>query len=377
MLAARHPALCMRLAADRTGWTTIDSTAVAEGAVGTAVREGSWADWAAEQRLTLDPEAGLTWRLVRGSEAESGPLLLIAHQLIVDGVSLNVLADELGTLLAPTGDGDLGHPPPGYLDVVRAVSHYLSSPSAAHDATRWRDAGLDLIEPLPLDTSVREVRAESLRTATARLSTAAASGLHATASARGLDPPDLVGGALLRALSEWTGRPRQMIDLYMHGREVGDASLDVSRTVAWLSTNLPIILDLSSSSPAVDAAELFAETRREHDGRAWTYEALRYMADHRLSALPEPEIRLNYRGRAGRLYSYYSRPWLLPMEHDTGPTRSPDEIEPYRFIVTCDVDYEEGIAIGWRYSAAQYSRSTVEGLLARLVDDLTASIGCV
>ncbi|MGH3159749.1 MAG: condensation domain-containing protein, partial [Streptosporangiaceae bacterium] len=100
-----------------------------------------------ERPFDLATEWPLRAILIRMS-AQEHVLLLVAHHIAVDGISMDVLADEL----ADACQG-LPLPPPSlqYADVAAWQQSWLASPHAARQLTFWRDA-LAGLTPLALPT---------------------------------------------------------------------------------------------------------------------------------------------------------------------------------------------------------------------------------
>ncbi|WP_435532551.1 condensation domain-containing protein [Streptomyces viridosporus] len=308
--------------------------------------EGAWralVEWeAVRAREALDPVAGAVVRLVwldRGP-AEWGALVIVAHHLVVDGVSWRVLLPDLA-------------------EAVTAAAGAETAADGA-DAEAGADAGVVLA---PVGTSVRRWSAEVARQArtperVAELPwwrsvlaerTAVADGdldptrdTHGTAGSYAVALPaevsrvvltraaglfnagvdDVLLTALALALSRWTARGDGaardargggggwVLDLESHGRdEELLAGADLSRTVGWFTSMYPVRVDagpaawreVTAGGPVVGAAiKRVKEQLRATPGRGSGFGMLRYLNPETAAALRgqlPPQIGFNYLGR--------------------------------------------------------------------------------
>ncbi|MFE7575051.1 amino acid adenylation domain-containing protein [Streptomyces sp. NPDC057521] len=253
----------------------------------------------------LDPDNGVMLRAVWRGEARQ--LVLVAHHVVVDGVSWRVLTEDLATAWeqsvagAPVAlpregtsfrrwAGLLGH---AAFDADR--DHY-ARPLPGPDAPLGR-------RPLTEDDTVAR---ERQRTFT--LGPATTSALLGEIPARfhaGVNDVLLTGLAV--ALARWRrdlGQNQTFahIELEGHGREgraVADTAgfePDLSRTVGWFTTLFPVTVD---PGPAADLAAALKAVKEDlalvpHNGLS--YGALRHLHGA-LDASPAPQVLFNYLGR--------------------------------------------------------------------------------
>ncbi|TQC43929.1 non-ribosomal peptide synthetase [Rhodococcus sp. WS4] len=268
----------------------------------------------------LNSAAGVMMQCVwldRGPDSR-GRLLLVAHHLVIDGVSWRILIGDLATVWAPR---EAGAPPalPAIGTSLRRWSHGLvdeaQRPGRASELTFWRDVSGGEEPPLgtrPLDAA-RDVNAtvERIHTevsATRSLLTDLPAAFHC-------DVNDVLLTALALALAQWQHHRRRpptvpLIRLEGHGREESVLpGADVSRTVGWFTSIFPIRLDITgvdldeaftggpSASVAIKAVK---EQLRTVPDKGIGYGLLRYFGDaaaRQLRERPEGQIAFNYLGR--------------------------------------------------------------------------------
>ncbi|WP_062216585.1 non-ribosomal peptide synthetase [Streptomyces sp. NBRC 109706] len=269
---------------------------------------------AAEVRLA--PAEGRMLRLLwfDAGPDRSGRLLIIAHHLVVDGVSWRILTGDLAAAWN-VGDGSALEPVrTSYRRWAEYIATLAHDRSVAAELPTWRKvlAGPDpLLGDRPLDQSrdvlstsrqlVAELPAEATLPLLTTLPTAFSCGVN-----------DVLLSAFAAALADWRRRlgvgagGEVLIDLEGHGRDSAE-SLDVSGTVGWFTSLYPVRLDAGGAAPEDDAAlgrglKMVKEQLRTLPRKGVGYGLLRYLdpeARAELSALPAPQIGFNYLGRFG------------------------------------------------------------------------------
>ncbi|MFJ1598144.1 amino acid adenylation domain-containing protein [Streptomyces sp. NPDC088261] len=278
------------------------------------------ADRAHAARAALDPETGDAVKAVWFDTGDRpGRLLLMAHHLLVDGVSWRILLPDLAAAWQ-----DVAEDRPAELAPVetsfRQWSHQLTElaqdPAREAELPVWTGI-LDGAQPLPLLRPLDPERdtTGTVREMALRLPPEHTDPLLSTApAALGATVNDVLLTGLALALTDWLRRRGTaggvLVDLEGHGREeelTGDA--DLSRTVGWFTSVFPVRLDPGpvdladafAGGPAVDEA---LERVRRHLGglpaNGVGYGMLRHLNPRTapvLAALEPPRIEFNYLGR--------------------------------------------------------------------------------
>ncbi|WP_411147653.1 amino acid adenylation domain-containing protein [Streptomyces sp. A30] len=259
----------------------------------------------------LDPAGGVMLRAVWRREARQ--LVLVAHHVVIDGVSWRVLMEDLATAWRQfTSGAPIELPAVG--TSFRRWTQLLER--AAFDADSsyfWR--------PLPgADGPVgRRALSEADTVAGERVRTVSV-GPEVTAALLGEIPAKFHAGVndvLLTALAVTLARWRRdlgqeqtfaHIELEGHGREgqfvAGSAGFEpeLSRTVGWFTTLFPVTVDPGAATdftaPEYLAAALKAvkEDLARVPDNGVSYGALRYLTQVEFDA-PAPQVLFNYLGR--------------------------------------------------------------------------------
>ncbi|WP_369275542.1 amino acid adenylation domain-containing protein [Streptomyces sp. R11] len=259
----------------------------------------------------LDPVGGVMLRAVWRRVARQ--LVLVAHHVVIDGVSWRVLMEDLATAWRQFTPGAPIELPPVGTSFRRWTQLLERAAFDADSSYYWR--------PLPGEDGPVSRRALSAADTVAheRIHTVSV-GPDVTARLLGEIPAKFHAGvndvlltALAVALARWRrdlGQSQTFahIELEGHGREgqfvAGSAGFEpeLSRTVGWFTTLFPVIVDPGAAAdltaPEYLAAALKAvkENLAEVPDNGVSYGALRYLTRTEFDA-PAPQVLFNYLGR--------------------------------------------------------------------------------
>ncbi|MCG6495240.1 amino acid adenylation domain-containing protein [Kitasatospora sp. A2-31] len=298
----------------------VDVTGLAGGELRTVTSEA----WRAAQSR-LDPEAGVMLQAVwfdAGSGAP-GQLLLMAHHLVVDGVSWRIIMPDLAAAHEAVRAGrkpDLEPVGTSFRAWAEGLVKEASSPSRVAEMEIWTGMLQGRDAPLcarPLDPR-RDVVANAgglvlslPARVTGPLLTRVPAAFHAGVN-------DVLLTAFALALVDWRRRRGEdtasaLIDLEGHGREELVPGADVSRTVGWFTSLFPVRLDPGVSADEWDqvwsggpmvgrAVKAVKEQLRALPDNGAGYGLLRHLNPETaevLAGLPTPQVGFNYLGRLG------------------------------------------------------------------------------
>jgi non-ribosomal peptide synthase protein (TIGR01720 family) len=290
-------------------------------------------------------------------------LLLVAHHLVVDSISWDVVRHDLEAALSQLVRGE----PvalPAKTTSFRAWAAALAARAAAGEEASEREHWLALDADLPrLPVDSRGVLTEaSAETVTIALSAGETRSLmREVPAAYNTTPEEILLTALAQALGAWVPGERVLVGLERHGREAVAEGIDLSRTVGWFTSFFPVLLDLRGVHGAGPAIKAVKEQLRRVPGRGIGYGLLRYLgADaglrERLRALPRPEVVFNY-SRQGEAPAAAGA-----ILHSTGaPTSSRGPRNHRGHLLELNVSPSaERLELHWTYSRDVHRRATVE-----------------
>ncbi|NLE78061.1 MAG: non-ribosomal peptide synthase/polyketide synthase, partial [Rhodococcus sp.] len=288
----------------------------------------------------LDPDAGIMLSAVwfDAGAGEQGRLLLVAHHLVVDGVSWQVLLEDLAMAAVATANGETPALDP-VVTPLRAYSRIvtLQAQESARIAEleRWTAVTAPGAELVPAASGHAVVGSGARRTFTVDAATTAAV-LTAVPAMVNADVTDVLLAALRLSVTEWfTSKRRRgdlLVDLERHGREELAAGVDLSRTVGWFTSVAPV--RLTDGDEAVDVLKNVKERLRGAPDGGIGYGMLRYLNARTTGALSngsESQVLFNY---LGRMPAVGDGPWTPAPESDALSTDPDVDLGgPYRLVI--------------------------------------------
>ncbi|MFF4097585.1 amino acid adenylation domain-containing protein, partial [Streptomyces sp. NPDC001834] len=361
----------------------------------------AWSRLVAEAQSSLDLERGPLVRFLvgrRGAERHTR-LLVVAHHLVVDGVTWRILLDDLRSAYQQAAGGrtpDLGPKTTSVRQWADTLAAHTRDGGFDDQRPYWTSV-LDGTDPeLPRDFppatgDARDARAAventvgSLRAVSGSLSVEETEALvQRVPAVYRTQANDVLLTALARVLRGWTGRDRVPVSLEGHGREELFAGVDLTRTVGWFTSVYPVALGLSGDD--VDGLDAWGrdlksvkEQLRAVPDRGVGYGALRHLGGGLEGrALDDPQITFNYLGRLDMANTDGAAEtgkagWYRSAALNPGGEHSPDERR------TSLIDVTAGLADGrlvfsWAYSADVHREETVRGLAQAFAAELVACV---
>jgi amino acid adenylation domain-containing protein/non-ribosomal peptide synthase protein (TIGR01720 family) len=389
-----HDALRMRFeSADDGGWLQVNAglgdplpfARVDLSAVPAGERQAAFTARAAELQRSLDLEAGPVVRFALFELGDAGQrLLLVAHHLVMDAVSLGIVAADLEAAyrqLAGGGDLHLPKKTTSFQRWAERLAEYASTGEARAQAAFWLGQGR--VAPLPADTaetSNREGEAERVTVSLDGEETRAL--LQDVPSAYQTQVNDVLLAALARAFRGWTGQRALLVDLEGHGREDLFDGVDLSRTVGWFTAIHPVRLELPEEEGEAAAIKAVKEQLRSVPGRGLSHGLLRWLSNDPeipalLAALPQPQVSFNYLGRMGDAgeggQGTADGGIFAASDADPGVARSP--LAPRPHLVSVDAAIYDGrLHATWTYGGRIHRAETVRRVAQAFAAELRALI---
>ncbi|MFN8178108.1 MAG: non-ribosomal peptide synthase/polyketide synthase [bacterium] len=307
-LLDHHAALRARFRSDGAAWRqTIEAPGATAAAVtvfdgGPAERAGDVVARAARSlHESLDLESGpvIRFGVVRQADGKA-TLLIIAHHLVVDGVSLRILVEDFDRAYGSARRGE-AITLPARTTPAGVWAAQLAREAAEGRLEDGRRAAARLrgrrLPQLPLTDGHADAREGTSGSLGARWNEEETSRVMRAAAAGRTTVERLLLAALACAVQRWTGHDALFVELESHGRDALD--LDVSRTVGWFTRTRPVLVE------GIDASDPRATLRsvvRAVESAPADLDALRFLSPDpelraHLAALPSPDISFNYLGR--------------------------------------------------------------------------------
>ncbi|MET0700178.1 MAG: amino acid adenylation domain-containing protein, partial [Mycobacterium sp.] len=334
----------------------------------------------------LDPRAGrmldVTW-LDAGPET-TGRLVLMVHHVVVDGVSLRLLAQDLATAWSALAAGDtvsLEKADTSFREWSEQLRSATTRGDFAADEQYWLSVAAGPasapIGSRPLDPAIDVVATEAkLVVRLDEASTARLLGPVPAAIRGGVN--DVLVTALALALATWRpgGEPGLLLELEGHGREaqhlgVAGDPLDLARTLGWFTTLFPVRVDPGTEEPGT-AVKTVKEQLRAVPRNGLSYGALRYLSGRpRPDLAVSPQVLFNY---LGRFTGAGDQPWTLT-EAGVAEDRDPRMPLPRALeinAIAVDTDNGTRLEATFSWPGAVLEHDDVQALSGYWTDALTA-----
>jgi non-ribosomal peptide synthase protein (TIGR01720 family) len=317
-------------------------------------------------------------------------LLLVAHHLVVDAVSWNLILDDLARLVARAVSGESLKLPDHSasarqwaltlaaqattLTAAASANYWLAMPSRENDLP----PGISAVTKAHHRDVVRDAELLSIAfnaAHTRSLLKEAPRRLHATPHAI------LLAGVLLAWYRSGGGETLRL-DVEAHGRDLPGIGLDVSRTVGWFTTVFPLELALPPSIANVEpsALAIVKAVQSVLDSvplRGAAHGLQRYLSADtttraRLAAMPRRTVLFNFLGAHD--VAFESASGLIVSDEPRG--RSRDPAAPRAYALELNSLVERGtLILSIEYSRVLHRKHAVQAFADRCREAFDAIAG--
>ncbi|SOU12844.1 linear gramicidin synthetase subunit C [Xanthomonas arboricola pv. fragariae] len=237
---------------------------------------------------------------------QEGRLLLVAHHLVVDGVSWRILLEDIERGHASLRAGEpitLPLKTRSFQQWAERLTHWAQSDSATAELDYWReqarDAGTDANAPALMPDHGDHGTARSINHVLDEDSTRDLL-QHCNAAYR-TRINDLLLAAVYLGVRAWSGCDRVALRMEGHGRTAPDGEFDLTQTVGWFTCVYPLTLHAATTEPS-EVIKAIKERCRAVPGDGLGFGVLRDLrGDTLLRAMAEPEFEFNYLGQVDQV----------------------------------------------------------------------------
>jgi len=304
-------------------------------------------------------------------------LLLVAHHLLMDLISWQILIEDFQTACEQLSRGQEIRLPARTDSVKRWAEQLIAEAtgnSRAGELSYWADDARKDVQTLPVDhaSGRQESTAATVQMVSAELdSDETKTLLHEIPAHYGVQAHEALLAAMARTLARWSGSSKLLVDVEGIGRDSVEGDLDVSRTVGWFTNVYPVLLHVSNADDAEETLREVGSQLKLVPNRGSGYGILRYLSDEtiaqRLRDLPEPEVCFLYQGHVNQ-GSTGAAP-VRQVHESTGLDHSPRTPLRYLFALNAWVAADR-LHVNWIYSDRLYDRDTVERISAEFREAL-------
>ncbi|RLK61737.1 non-ribosomal peptide synthase protein (TIGR01720 family)/amino acid adenylation domain-containing protein [Actinokineospora cianjurensis] len=358
-LTAHHDALRLRFARDDDGWRQWNADVAEESLVDlVSVASEAEAEQVADSaHAGFDLATGPLLRAVLFRFPDRFRLLLVAHHLVVDGVSWRILLDDLDTAYHQARRGstiDLGAKTTSLQEWSRKLTEFVSTGGLDDELPYW--TSVTGAAPLPVDHPAGAPAVDAVSVSLSPEATDAL--LRGAPTAYRTRVNDVLLAALAWSLGRWTDQPRVAIHLEGHGREDVLSDVDISRTVGWFTTMFPVGLDVPQGNWRTIVKDIRKQLRKL-PGNGFGYSALRYLGTLQDDA--DPQVSFNYLGQFDSRSAEESTTLFAETLGAIGSDHHPTDRTGHLIDIVGDATNGR-LEFAWYFAADRFDRSTVEAV---------------
>ena len=387
-LIVHHDALRLGLRAENSGWQqwsagvdlldTVSLTEFIEPATQELPIEEEAAINQIAERLSSSIDLGAP-PLLRAAIIDFGPdrkqqLVLAIHHLGIDPLSFSILIEDLCVAYEHAKSGAPISLPEKTTSYKKWAEHLISfsQSSELHDEEEyWLSLPWSKCVPLPRDFPDTKlginIIGETNRERFVSFDPSDTGALLQLQREHRMLLDEILLAALARAVHDWTHHPVTAIKLMHHGRADSFAGIDVSRTVGWFSTEIPIVLEIPPLADFEQTLQLVKNHMQKLPRHGIGYGVLRYLkGNETLASLPAPEIRLNH---LGHLWKAEGSELLQGRSNGFRGGIALDCLIELRTYI-----YENRFYAQWIYDERIYRENTLDVLIESFTNSLSQAI---
>jgi amino acid adenylation domain-containing protein/non-ribosomal peptide synthase protein (TIGR01720 family) len=279
---------------------------------------------------------------------EKSYLYIVAHHLIIDGVSWRILMEDLVTLI---NNGKLPLKTDSFITYSKRLHEYKNE--IKNEKPFWEEKCIDF--QLKVDNKIKNRVMKNQKSLSFDFNESITKDLLENINfAYNTTTQDILILALNKALFQSFGLKKSVIGLESHGRE-DILELNLSRTVGWFTVLYPVILEYTEKSLSTQI-KIQKESLRETPHSGIGYGVLKYLAKEKLNF--SKEILFNYLGQFED-----NKNSLLKMSHNkTASTLSKDFISEFKLDISLIITNRQ-LNFSIRYDKNEYNKNTMETFL--------------
>jgi amino acid adenylation domain-containing protein/non-ribosomal peptide synthase protein (TIGR01720 family) len=314
----------------------------------------------------------------------SARLLITLHHLVSDAASWRILRETLETALEQEARGEKIRLPPkttSFRAWARRQEELAHSQELRDQVDFWLHAAQIGAHHLPADDPAGSAGTGAIDQVSVLLDEAESQVLlHDLPSKQGFRFTDVVLAAVARAFAAWTGSGTLLIRQTSHGRDPVFDDVDLSRTLGWISTTAPVLLELAGTETPAEALIKVKEQLEQVPLRGLGYGVLRYMTGdpdveaRMATVVAGPAATFNFVGRFDGEPEGTALLVDVPFQ-EKRPKRPVPRRDPQLRISGAVVGQPARLGLSWEYGRDFYRRETIEWVAARCLAELRGLLG--
>lgn len=299
-------------------------------------------------------------------------IFIIAHHLVIDGISWRILLQDVETLLSAVINNlslTLGEKGSSYRQWYQMLEKYASGKKMSSQEGYWKYI-MQSYQPLnEWSKGNRIAAAKTGKYVTTMNEVMTNQLLQETSVVYHTETNDILMAALAQTLCTWTDSENIVIGMESHGRENIDLAVDVSRTVGWFTSIYPHRLYYKNGLATADLLKITKEDLRRVPDKGIGYGILNYML-HDGPVARHWDVLVNNLGRIDNVIQ--KSEWLTPAPESTGESALTGYQSDHLLNITLFINKE--LVVQWEYNDGYFSESAIEKMAANFMTVLSGMI---
>jgi non-ribosomal peptide synthase protein (TIGR01720 family) len=320
-----------------------------------------------EIQAGIDLEKGPLMKLGLFRLQEGDRLLIVAHHLVIDGISWRILFEDINALYGQYKRGEPFSLPlktDSFKHWAGKLTEYANSKTFLKEKTHWRSLALQQAPLIMKDFDDDSNRMADTARLAFRLSEEETDLLLTRVhEAFGTDINDILLTSLALAFQGQFGLCQLLIALEGHGREDILTDMDISRTVGWFTSVYPVILEVSQKNDLARQIKEIKETLHRIPNRGIGWGILKYLTakEHKgdTDFNLQPQVSFNYLGQveAGTKQTFS----FGTVGEAVGHMLSPSGQREYLLDIS-GIIFDKQLVMSVTYNKKHFKPQTIEGL---------------
>ncbi len=265
-------------------------------------KESQFLEIANELQSKLSLENGKIFKAAFFTMGDNMPsrLLLIAHHLVVDGVSWRILLEDFFNLTNNPPSSNLPEKTHSFKEWINAITRYAKNDISSDEIRYWEKISSLEIKPVPVE-EITDFKINSTGIVAHYLDENSTQDLiKVVPAAYRIHIQEVLLSAFVQSLNQWTRSDTAFIELEGHGREELVNDIDISRTVGWFTSAYPVVFHLSENANSGEVLQSIKQQYRAIPNKGIGYGLLRYLSNEpeRFSMKQHPQVIFNYLGQS-------------------------------------------------------------------------------
>ena len=330
-----------------------------------------------QAQRSLDISRGPVFRVVYiTSVTDPKPwLIFIAHHLIIDVVSWQIILEDLQTAYRALENNRLVDFPKkstSFQQWSRQISDYAQTSQFLSSVDYWKIIAKKHYAPFPHDHEGENTIA-STGTVFVELTDGETRELLTTLPTHfdvGIN--DLLVFALTKSVTRWIGQETLLLNMEGHGREYLADDIDVSRTVGWFTSIYPVDLTLTQHGSLQQQLKSVQSQIKEVPMNGLAYGMARYLnlsteVSHMMQSLPDAQISFLYMGQSDQAFKADSL--FSPALEKEGEPHDPMGTRAHLLEINSIVKFGKFMA-GWSFSNNLHKAETIQAIANEFINVL-------